>query len=420
MSLNRKQECVDSGSMGQKRQWLERRSVRWAVVAVVVILVGLTAFSLRGRKVPASRVLRRPLIETAVVNGRVLAQSKSEVGSKVSGTVERVFVQEGDRVRVGQPLVQLNDREERAQADQARQSVREAEARLATLQNSTSRRNSEAVQQAELRALEAEREAQRFGELARSGLVAAADLESASRRAKIARSEADSAIAAARATAAQGSDAVGALAAVEAARANRAAAEARLAQTTIAAPADGVVLTRSTEPGASVAPGKTLLIMALDSETLLLAQPDEKNLAAFRVGQVARASADAYPAEHFDAVVQYIAPNVDLLRGTFDVKLRVPKPPPYLKTDMTLSIEVETARKPSALVVPADAVRDTARAPWVLAIAGGRTERRDVTLGIRGDNLVEITSGLREGDVVVRSSAVRAGERVRPDLASGS
>lgn len=406
--------------MGQWRQWFERRSVRWTVVTVAVVLVGMAALSLRGRKVPASRVLRRPLIETVVVNGRVLAQWKSEVGSKVSGTVARVFVEEGDRVRAGQPLVQLNDREERAQADQARQSVREAEARLATLQTSTSRRNSEAVEQAKLRALEAEREAQRFGELAKSGLVAAADLESARRRAGIARSEADSAIAAARATAARGSEAVGAAAAVEAALANLGAAEARLAQTTITAPADGVILTRSTEAGAAATPGKTLLIMALDSETLLLAQPDEKNLAAFRVGQVARASADAYPGEHFDAVVQYIAPNVDLLRGTFDVKLRVPKPPPYLKTDMTLSIEVETARKPSALVVPADAVRDTAKGPWVLAIAGRRTERRTVTLGIRGDNLVEITSGLREGDVVVRSAAVPAGERVRPDFSGGS
>lgn len=406
--------------MAQGKGWTSSRFVRWVLAIFAALLFLGFALSMRGRRVPASRVTRRPLVATVVVNGRVLAQWKSEIGSKIAGTVQQVYVKEGDRVRAGQPLLKLVDTEERAQEEQARQNLREAEARLATMTTSTSRHDSEAVAQARLRALEAEREAQRFTELAKNGLIASADLETAKRKAEIARSEVDSAVAAARTTAGRGSQATGARAAVEAARASVAAAEARLAQTAVTAPASGVILTRSVESGAGVSPGKALLVMTLDSETLLLAQPDEKNLAAFTVGQSARASADAYPREHFNATVDYISPNVDLLRGTFDVKLRVPDPPPYLKTDMTLSIEVETARKPSALVVTADAIRDTAKDPWVLVIAGRRAERRSVKLGIRGENVVEILGGVSEGDVVVRGNGIAAGERVRPDFSSRS
>lgn len=404
--------------MSSRNGWYTRPWARRALVCAAVIVFLFGAFALRGRKVPASRASRQPLVETVVVNGRVLAQWKSEVGSKIAGTVQQVFVREGDRVRAGQPLVKLVDTEERAQLNQAKQALLEAEARLQTMSLSTSRRNSEAVEQARLRAVEAEREAQRLEKL--EGIVPAADLESARRKAGIARSEVESAMAAERSTGKRGSETAGAAASVEAARAALAASEARLAQTTIAAPADGVILTRSVEAGAGVSPGKTLLLMTLDSEVLLLAQPDEKNLSAFSVGQRARASADAYPTQHFEAVVDYIAPNVDLLRGTFDVKLRVPNPPPYLKTDMTLSIEVETGRKPSALVVAADSVRDASSRPWVMVIAGGKARRQDVKIGIRGDNLVEIVSGLSDGDVVVRGTAVKAGERVRPDFPGGS
>ncbi len=115
------------------------------------------------------------------------------------------------------------------------------------------------------------------------------------------------------------------------------AAAARLSQLRVLAPEPGVVLVRAVEPGDVVSPGKALLTLALDRETQILAQPDEKNLPALRVGQKARASADAFPDRSFPAEVISISPGVDVARGTVDVKLRVPAPPDELKTDMTLS-----------------------------------------------------------------------------------
>jgi len=97
----------------------------------------------------------------------------------------------------------------------------------------------------------------------------------------------------------------------------------------------------------------------------------------------------------------------------------VPTPPPFLRPSMTVSVEVEVARHPNALSLPPDAVRDAATpSPWVMVVGGDdRTARRPVTLGLRGERVVEVASGLGERERVVPSSvgaAVRVGQRVRP------
>lgn len=392
----------------------DRKWLRWVVVAAVILLLIAAFTTCRGRKVAAAKVERKAIVETLVVNGRVLARSKSEVGSQIAGTVAEIRVREGDRVQRGDLLVSLVDREERAEVQRARSALREAEARFATLAGATAQSNRQALEQARLLQSEAERDLARIEALAKDGLVPQADLDAARRRAGVARSEAEAAAAVARSTSNGGSERAAAEAAIAQARSALAAAEARLAQTRITAPSDGTVLTREVEPGAGVAPGSPVVVMTLDAATLLLAQPDEKNLGSLAAGMPARASADAFPDRHFDAVVDRVAPNVDLQRGTVDVWLRVPNPPDYLKTDMTLSIDIESARKPSALVIPADAIRDAAK-PWVLTVDGGRAVRKDVTLGLRGDETVEVLSGLGEGEVVLRGSATES-ERVRPDF----
>mgnify|MGYP000910472378 FL=1 len=195
-------------------------------------------------------------------------------------------------------------------------------------------------------------------------------------------------------------------------------ANVRLSQTRITALQDGTVLARSVEPGDVVQPSQTLLVLAADARVELVFQADERNLALLRLGQTARASADAYPQEVFEAVVGYIAPSIDPARGTVEVRLTVASPPAQLKPDMTVSIDLLVASRSRALVLPSDVVRDASTAiPWVLAVEGGRAVRRDVTLGIRGDGSTEIVDGLAEGaEVIVPDGvAVAPGARVRAE-----
>jgi HlyD family secretion protein len=212
-----------------------------------------------------------------------------------------------------------------------------------------------------------------------------------------------------------GSDHLGAAAGQGEAAAQLSLALARLEQTRITAPADGIVLTRSVEPGDVVHAGQVLLVLSRTGATRLSVQADEKDLAVLRLGQHGRAVADALPDTPFDARLSFIAPEVDADRGTIEVRLEVPDPPAGLRPDMTVSVNVETSRKSQALLLPEAAVRDAKTSkPWVLVARDGRAVRRDVRLGARGDGLVDVLSGVSEQDSVVQDAGIDAGSRIQP------
>jgi len=92
-----------------------------------------------------------------------------------------------------------------------------------------------------------------------------------------------------------------------------------------------------------------------------------------------------------------------------------------LRQDMTVSVDIETARRAGALIVPTGAVRDMSSAtPWVMVVRDKRTVRQAVTLGLRGDSRSEVLSGIEAGEVVVLATAVGigVGRHVRPHLVS--
>jgi HlyD family secretion protein len=197
------------------------------------------------------------------------------------------------------------------------------------------------------------------------------------------------------------------------ARAAREAAAAKLAQTVLRAPAAGIVLDRSVEPGDIVQPGKRLLALALDGEARLTALIEEKNLAVLRVGQRARVSADAYPNQPFDAELSYLSPGIDVQRGTVEAKFAVPAPPPYLRSDMTVSIDIEVAARADGVVIPPPVRELQSRQPWVLVVQDGRAAQQPVRIGARTAEQVEVLSGLAPGAAIVTTPGIAPGARVR-------
>lgn len=178
------------------------------------------------------------------------------------------------------------------------------------------------------------------------------------------------------------------------------------------------MLSRSVEPGDVVQPSRPLLEIAADGDVELVFNPDERNLAWLALGQLAKASADAFPQQLFEAKVNYIAPSIDPQRGSVEVRLTVPQPPAFLKPDMTVSIDLAIAEKSQVLTVPSNVVHGAATAtPWVQLAEGGRAVRRDVRLGIRGEGSTEIEDGLAEGaEVIVPDGRQLApGARVRTE-----
>jgi HlyD family secretion protein len=339
-----------------------------------------------------------------------------ELSSQASGRVVAVPAVEGARGRAGDLLAQLDDREAQAAVAQGRAAVGQAAARLEQARQVNVVVAAETSRQARTNLARAEEEFARLETLFRAGAVARADVDEARRQVEIMRARQAAAAVEEKAAMPLGPDTKVALNTLREAEAQLAAAQTRLTLTRIVAPQDGVVLTRAVEPGDTAQPGVTLIELAGDGDTQIVIEPDERNLAWIRDDQPARASADAFPQQLFDARVCYIAPAVDPRRGSVEVRLCVSQPPAFLKPDMTVSVDLTVASKPQVITVPSDAVRDTStEAPWVYVVKAGRLMRQSIEVGIRGQGDTEVRSGLTEGDEVVLTAPPRleAGQRVR-------
>lgn len=403
------------------RHLLSRRILVWATVAAVGAL-SLTALSLlafRAPLLPGARVRTLDIEQHVIASGRVWVPTRVQMSAQVSGIVLAVGAVEGQRVRAGDLLVQLGDAEARAAASQAQAAVHQAEAKVSQLRTLGAIVTTEELRQANTHLDHARADLSRHQALAKAGAVSPEQLEEAQRAVDIARAQTTVAQAQQWSSAPQGTNSKLALSALLQAQAQLEGANARLAQTRVVATHEATVLHRDVEPGEVIQPGKLLFLLANEAPPELIFYPDERNLPYVALGQKARASADAYPSQVFDARVSYIAPAVDADKGSFEVRLQLPAPPAVLRPDMTVSVDLTVARAEQALVVPSEAIRgaDTA-APFALLLAGGRLQRRDVKLGIRGDGSTQVVSGLQAGDQVAvpGEAAQNAGQRARLDV----
>lgn len=391
-----------------------RRPLFWFVLAVVLSGGGVAAVAARGERVQTARVERARLEQHILASGRVRVPTRVQVAAQTGGLVVTVAAAEGNRVARGDLLIQLDDSEARAAEAQARASVAQARARVDQLSRVGRIVATEALRQAETNLEDAEARLARDEPLAASGAIPAAELDDVRR--DVARARAQRAAAEAQRIAAMpsGTDSRIALTALLEAEARAEGAAARLSQTRLVAPDRGTLLSRAVEPGDVVQPGRTLMVLAVDSDTQLVFDADERNLPFIALGQAAVASADAFPEDRFGARVSFIAPAVDAQRGSVEVQLVVATPPAVLRPDMTVSIDLTVATKERALTLPAAAVHATATAaPWVLAVEGGRARRRPVKLGIRGSGSVEVVSGLTEGASVILPEGKQPAEGAR-------
>ena len=394
---------------------LPRRRILQAV-ALAVGAAAVLVFLLRPKALPVDIVtLAATDVQTSVVaSGRVLPPAKVEIGATITARVEKVLVREGARIEADQVLVELERSELAAAAAQARAALTRAQARVKSVQTLALPTAQAGLKQAEANLLQAERDDKRNRDLVAKGFISQARVEETERQLDVARSQLASAKAQASAQGASGAEAQQAQSQLAEAVAALEAAQAKLAQTRIRAPGTGVVLERLVEPGDIAQPARRMMSLALDGPVRLIVQVDEKNLPLITKGAVAMAAADAFPAERFEAAVNYISPGIDASRGSVELRLDVAKPPALLKSDMTISMDLQGPLLKQTLMLPADAVRQLqTESPWVLVDREGTAVKVAVKVGLQTQGRVAIAEGLKAGDRVILNREVEAGSRVR-------
>ena len=402
-----------------------RRHIGLVSALVLTIVIGMFVGPrvVLGPRIIVEPIVQQDFVQTVVASGRVETPHRVDVGVQITGTVQRVPVREGQSVASGATLIELEPSELHAALLQAERAVQYAAAKQRQLREVQAPAAAQAMRQAQLAHDAAVDAWKRSSTLFAAGAISQSEMDVARRGEQSAAAQLQTAQQAVVSAMPSGSDDAASSATLAQAQAGAALARAKLDYTTVRAPIVGVLIARDVEPGDVVQPGRVLMVLSPAGETQLVVQIDEKNLRLLTIGLTAVASADAYPTKRFAADVVYINPSVDAQRGAVEVKLHVASPPAYLKQDMTVSVDIQIATRPYAILVPGDAVHDIdTNVPWVLVVDGGHVRKRRIMLGLRSTGVCEVRSGLVAGDrvVPVATANVVDGARIRPTAASAS
>ena len=381
---------------------------------LVAIALLASALAACGRKAAAGyrteAVTRGSVSEVVSATGDVSAIVTVNVGSQVSGIIDKLMVDFNSPVKKGQLLATLDERLFRAQLEKADATLESARAN---------------VEKAQAALADSERILKRDQELRQGNLIAQADVDTASAT----RDGNKAALSAARAAVLQ-------------AKADRDMAATNLVFTRITSPIDGIVVSRNIDVGQTVAAAfeaPTLFLIANDlTKMQILANIDEADVGKVHEGLEAKFTVDAYPGETFTGSIRQVrqAPNTIQNVVTYQGVIDAPNPDRKLRQGMTASVTITAAKKDDALRVsnaalrfrpddqgaPSEATPQQQKPPMArspnAAARGTRTEAAgrpgrvyklengkavpvNVRVGLSDGKSTEVIEGLAEGDKVI-------------------
>ena len=184
----------------------------------------------------------------------------------------------------------------------------------------------------------------------------------------------------------------------------------RLDDYTLKSPMAGVVLRRDGEVGEVAEAGQVLFRVGVPKPLQVVADVNEEDIPRVKVGQKVLFRTDAFANQQLEGKVREITPMGDPVAKVYRIRIDLPDDTPLL-IGMSVEANVITREKPDALLIPSDAVQDGG----VFVIEGDRARRRKIEIGIRGTRMIEVLSGLKDGERVVAPavSGLADGARVR-------
>jgi len=309
---------------------------------------------------PELRILETAVSATGTVRLRVGAEVR--VGSQLSGIVKRLNVTVGSHIKKGDVIAEIDSRGLEARIEQARSQI--------------------SIDEVDLR--KDQRDLERSRRLLSAGLVPRKEVEDTealveSAAAKLKKSQNDLAV-----------------------------VQVDLAYARITSPISGTVASVSTQEGETVAAAfaaPTFATIIEDGALELVAMVDETDISNVRVGSPVTFSVESYSSQEFTGTVKRISPKATIVSGVvnYEVAASIDKDVAMLKPDMTANISIRSATR-SVLVVPNAAVQREGEDRFVYVDAGGKPEKRIITVGLRDLGFTEVKKGLGPADRVLNGT----------------
>lgn len=406
----------------QEGSWYSRANRLWVILAAIVVaVIILAAFMSRRRDVAvhAAKAERQTITATVQTNGKIEPLNNFEAHAPAAATVKRLLVRQGDHVKAGQLLLELDDAEARAQAAKAQAQIRAAEADLSAVRSGGT--HAEVLTTtSELTSARVERDAAQrnltaMHALQQRGAASAGEVADAENRLKTAKAQVT--LLEQRLKARYSQPEIARVQATEAeARASYAAAQELLQQANVRAPREGLVYSLPVRPGMFVNAGDLLVEVADLSEVQLRAFVDEPDIGKLAAGQPVRVTWDALPGRTWDGKVTQV-PTTVVTRGTRNVgefTCMVNNPEEKLLPNVNVNVSITTASHSGALTVPREAVHDNDGQRFVYQVVDGELKQRKVETSISNLTRMEITQGLPDNAQVAVSAV--DGQALRPGM----
>jgi HlyD family secretion protein len=315
---------------------LSKRTL-WIAASALALAVAVAGYAYRQSRAKSAvhfetvKVDRGRIVAKVTASGTLSAIVTVQVGSQVSGRLQKILVDYNSPVRKGQLIAKIDPQLFQAAYEQTRANYSAAKANLV---------------KAQVQAVDADRQFKRAQGLADRKLIAPADLDTAQASADSARAQVDSS-----------------RASVEQSRASLHQAEVNLAYTDIYSPTDGVVISRNVDVGQTVAASLQAPTLFVIAEDLRKMQVDtwvaEADIGQLKSGMAASFTVDAYPGERFRGSVRQVrnAPQTQQNVVTYDAVIDIDNSALKLKPGMTANVTFVTAERENVLRVPNAALR---------------------------------------------------------------
>lgn len=358
----------------------------------------------------ATTVHRGPIRSEISTNGKIEPFPNFEAHAPISTTVKRLLVKEGDHVRRGQLLLQLDDADIRSQAAHAQAQVKAAQ--------SDQSEYSKGGTQEELIALNAQiTKAQSARDVAQTKLDALRRLEQEGAASPGEVRMAEDALKSAQADLLQAQqkkadrysqpEVAKIQGEASGAQAAYAAAEDALAKSSVRAPFDGIVYSLPVKLGAFVQPGDLLLQEADLSHVLVRGFVDEPDIGRLQLGQKVEVTWDALPGRIWTGTVTTLPSTIKLhlSRNVGEVTCTIDNHDFRLLPNVNVGVTIVVAEHANVLTLQRDALRTDDSRLYVYRIVNDRLKRQNIEVSLQNLTQVEVTAGLEEGAVVALSSA---------------
>ncbi len=345
-------------------------------------------------------VVTRQVQRVVEAVGTLFPYDEVIISAEVDGRVEEVRFDLGDAVREGDVLVRLSEEEQRYLVAQTEAQLRQALERLG-LKSEEDRvrdiRETPEVRRAQAELFDAEQRYKRIRELVDQGVGSQQDLDQAQARFKAMQAAYDATINQTRNLIQQ----------VEQFKAGLQLQRKRLRDTTVRAPFAAHVKERQVTTGQYVRVNTPLFTLVKINPIRLRAEVPERMAPWVQNGQLAEVSVEAFPGRRFEGRVWRIAPTVDQSKRTFVVEALIQNPAGELKPGSYAKARIRTNKVEEIHLVPVRAVNYVLGTNKVYAVQGNSVQPREVKLGDRFDQEVEIVEGVRPGEQVAVTQLAR-------------